>query len=227
MKNMCFCHSIAMTSWWPRWRLQSPASRLFTQSFIQTQMKENIKAPRHWPLCGEFTGTGDFPVQRASDAENVSIWWRHHGTWISYGRQMFEQHRVAYVTVLPSRGFPNAYLLPRDNRLILFTLNASLVHNLSSEVTWNRPRPMRRRGYMCHVFVYWLGCSRFVTDRPPFLESRQDANFRCHWVVAPMVSQRQPPLPAPIKLASLGFVVFSVWTKNGPVHRRIYQPPLS
>ena len=24
--------------------------------FIQTQIKENIKAPRHWPLCGEFTG---------------------------------------------------------------------------------------------------------------------------------------------------------------------------
>ena len=20
------------------------------------QIKENIKAPRHWPLCGEFTG---------------------------------------------------------------------------------------------------------------------------------------------------------------------------
>ena len=44
----------------------------------QTQMKENIKAPRHWPLCGEFTGTGEFPAQRASNAENVSIWWRHH-----------------------------------------------------------------------------------------------------------------------------------------------------
>ena len=26
------------------------------QPFIQTQIKENIKAPRHWPLCGEFTG---------------------------------------------------------------------------------------------------------------------------------------------------------------------------
>ena len=24
--------------------------------FIQTRIKENIKAPRHWPLCGEFTG---------------------------------------------------------------------------------------------------------------------------------------------------------------------------
>ena len=45
---------------------------------IQAQIKENIKAPRHWPLCGEFTGTGEFPAQRASNAENVSIWWCHH-----------------------------------------------------------------------------------------------------------------------------------------------------
>ena len=43
------------------------------------QIKEDIKAPRYWPLCGEFTGTGEFPAQRASYAENVSIWWRHHG----------------------------------------------------------------------------------------------------------------------------------------------------
>ena len=69
---------ITLTSWWPRWRLKSPASRMFTQPFIQTQIKENIKAPRHWPLCGEFTGTGEFPAQRASYAENVSIWWCHH-----------------------------------------------------------------------------------------------------------------------------------------------------
>ena len=39
-----------------RWRLKSPASRLFIQPFIQTQIKENTIAPRHWPLCGEFTG---------------------------------------------------------------------------------------------------------------------------------------------------------------------------
>ena len=34
--------------------------------------QRKIKAPRHWPLWG------DFPSQRASNAENVSIWWRHH-----------------------------------------------------------------------------------------------------------------------------------------------------
>ena len=38
----------------------------------------NIKAPRHWPLWGEFSGIGEFPAQRPSYAENVSIWWRHH-----------------------------------------------------------------------------------------------------------------------------------------------------
>ena len=37
-------------------RLKSPASPLFTETFIRAQFKENIKAPRHWPLCGEFTG---------------------------------------------------------------------------------------------------------------------------------------------------------------------------
>ena len=52
-----------------RWRhnerdrcLKSPASRVFTQAFIQAQIKGNIKPPRHWPLCREFTG--DRPVTR-------------------------------------------------------------------------------------------------------------------------------------------------------------------
>ena len=48
--------AITMTSKWAQCRLKSPASRLFTQPFIQAQIKENIKAPRHWPLCGEFIG---------------------------------------------------------------------------------------------------------------------------------------------------------------------------
>ena len=35
---------------------------------------EKIKAPRHWPLWGEFTGhTGEFPAPGARNAENVSI----------------------------------------------------------------------------------------------------------------------------------------------------------
>ena len=40
---------------------------------FKAQIKENIKAPRHWPLCGNSPVTGEFPTLRASNAENVSI----------------------------------------------------------------------------------------------------------------------------------------------------------
>ena len=33
-----------------RWRIKSPASRLFTQPFNHAQIKENTKAPRYWPF---------------------------------------------------------------------------------------------------------------------------------------------------------------------------------
>ena len=59
---------IAVTSQWARLHLKLPASRLFTQSVIQAQIKENTKVPRH---C-------EFPAQMASNADNFSIWWRHH-----------------------------------------------------------------------------------------------------------------------------------------------------
>ena len=42
--------------------------------------KTKKTSKRHWPLCMEFTVTAEFPGQRASNAENVSIWWRHHVT---------------------------------------------------------------------------------------------------------------------------------------------------
>ena len=52
---------IAVTLKWAWWRLKSPASRLFTQPFTRAQIKGNIKAPRHWPLCGEITGPRGIP----------------------------------------------------------------------------------------------------------------------------------------------------------------------
>ena len=51
---------------------------MFAQPFVQGQVKGYIKAPRHWPCAGNSPVTGEIPAQRASNAENVSIWWRHH-----------------------------------------------------------------------------------------------------------------------------------------------------
>ena len=66
------------TAFITRWRIKSPASRLFAQAFVQAQVKESIKAPRHWLCEGYPPVTGEFPSQRARNTENVSIWWRHH-----------------------------------------------------------------------------------------------------------------------------------------------------
>ena len=44
---------------------------IVAQLSVQAQIKEHMKAPRHWPLCGEFTGD--------RKAENVYAWRRHHG----------------------------------------------------------------------------------------------------------------------------------------------------
>ena len=41
-----------VTSYWAPWRLKSPVSPLFAQQLVQAQIKENIKAQRHWPLRG-------------------------------------------------------------------------------------------------------------------------------------------------------------------------------
>ena len=78
--SMQFLDSITVTSWWARWRLQSLASWLFAQPFVQAQIKKNMS--KHRITTGVCDGNpsviGGFTSQKASNAENGSIWWRHH-----------------------------------------------------------------------------------------------------------------------------------------------------
>ena len=39
-------------------------SMLSTIFIVQVQIKENIKAPRHWPLWGESTGDRWIPITK-------------------------------------------------------------------------------------------------------------------------------------------------------------------
>ena len=85
-----------MTSLWARWRLKSPASPLLAHLLVRAQIKENIKAPRHWPLCREFTGVRW--AQKANNAENVSIGWRHHvPTGLGYTRCPSKMHLKLHI----------------------------------------------------------------------------------------------------------------------------------
>ena len=57
--------------------LKSPTSWLFTQPFIQAQIKKSKL--RVTGLCGGNSPvTGEFPSQGASDTETVSTWLCHH-----------------------------------------------------------------------------------------------------------------------------------------------------
>ena len=71
--------------------------------------QRNIKAPRHRPLCREFTGDRWIPAQMASNAENVSIWWRHHDscmTDVSYvGSSQVYLHEQDDVPQIKNLGF--------------------------------------------------------------------------------------------------------------------------
>ena len=52
---------------------------VFSTVYLNTDQRKKSKL-RVTGLCvGNSPGTGEFPAQMASNAENVSIWWRHHG----------------------------------------------------------------------------------------------------------------------------------------------------
>ena len=53
---------------------------LFNRVFRQRSKKASKL--RVTGLCeGNYSPiTGEFPAQKASNAENISIWWRHHGS---------------------------------------------------------------------------------------------------------------------------------------------------
>ena len=52
-------------------------------------------------LCeGKSPGTGEFPAQMASNAENVSIWWRHHACWIYWRTHKINLHFLKLLCLL-------------------------------------------------------------------------------------------------------------------------------
>ena len=67
--QMFFQKIITVTSSWPRWRLKSPAYRLFAPPFAQAQIIESIKTPRHWPLWGKSTGDRWIPLTKVPAAQ--------------------------------------------------------------------------------------------------------------------------------------------------------------
>ena len=99
--GFCLCvaviiHTHGWTSTEPNWSAHNRTTRHWAHyiDVIMTTMAPQItrlnrlfrrgskKTSKHrgTGLCvANSQGTGEFPAQRVSYAENVSIWWRHHG----------------------------------------------------------------------------------------------------------------------------------------------------
>ena len=97
---------ITVTSLWSRWCIKSTEYRLLNQQIVQMCRSKKILQFRVTGLCeGNSPVAGEFPAQGTSNAENVSIWWRHHvvacapcGTW--YVKQFLTLKRLLFWTCI-------------------------------------------------------------------------------------------------------------------------------
>ena len=70
--------------------INAMASQIISLTIVYSTRHRSRKTPklRVTDLCARNSPeTGEFSAQRASNAENVSIWWRHHGQ--SWFRERF------------------------------------------------------------------------------------------------------------------------------------------
>ena len=119
-------------------------------------------------LCaGNSPVTGDFLAQMATGAENVSIWWRHHGRW---GTSIWNLRQL-YSSLTWNLLLPNNQILCdiSNNRQVdcLFNRLSRLTETAKLCITglWIHRSPMdsfhkgpiKRRSFPCHgvIMLYW------------------------------------------------------------------------
>ena len=79
LSHHAMCQPVLVETWnpWARWHLKSRRLDYLLNRLFRRRSKKTSKL-RVTGLCeGKSPVTGEFPVQRGSNAENVSIWWRH------------------------------------------------------------------------------------------------------------------------------------------------------
>ena len=85
------------------------------------------------------------PAQRASDAENISIWWRHHVYWGVWHRW----NRTHYITRTTTKGYTNTFMLPLNTRDEIWTT--------ASIFLWNSPNK--------HTSTHWYRMTHICVSK--------------------------------------------------------------
>ena len=105
-------------------------------------------------LCeGNSPATGEFPAQRVSNAENVSIWWRHHYMPLFPCTMSNRERRIFHRQFLPITHNKRTMIHPRCHKNIFGRpIVAKECANVLHQVTViNTLRP-RKNGHNCKTF---------------------------------------------------------------------------
>ena len=87
-----------MASYWVQWRLKITEPRLFIHPLFRHRSKKTSKLHVTGLCEGNSPVTGEFTAQRASNTENVSIWW-----WMNH---WYPGPSFNIQTVFPGIGIP-------------------------------------------------------------------------------------------------------------------------
>ena len=119
---------------------------------IQAQIKENIKAPRHWPLCGEFTG--DRWIPRTNGQERGKCFHLMTSSWCSseqFGSRLCVWYLRKYIGTILPRGTAGSCFEARWQVVCLNVL-------LCSEKKWSHIMRFVVDFIYCSATYHWALC---------------------------------------------------------------------
>ena len=136
---------------------------------VQTQINENIKAPRHWPLWGEFTGDQWIPLTKGQQRGK----WYHlmtsscfcfvprHMLWQVFPRLgvrlLLKSHSFSYIKPFTCQCKPDQYLCIGQSRQYHLQITELFMMTSSNENFFRATDPL------CGEIT---GPSEFRTERP-------------------------------------------------------------
>ena len=179
--------------------MSSLASQITSLANVYTTVYSGADQRKHQSsaslafVWGNPPVTGEFPAQIASYAENVSIWWRHHGNNLLWSGDFThsdarrdEHHRFTRHTVLDNSISPIARIVRNDHRATLF-VGRSCPPNLWFENSGNKHFSVSN-SWSLHtpcaldferLSAKWLSCSIIYYFQVPNSESNfyQQSHF--------------------------------------------------
>ena len=98
--NFYFCNSVVSLRW--RYNGREGVSNRHPRDYLLNRIFRRRSKKTSKPSAGNSPGTGEFPAQMASNAENVSIWWHHHVSMIvNVTPVCFRMNSVVASTFIP------------------------------------------------------------------------------------------------------------------------------